>query len=125
VRELTAGEGLPVVYDGVGAATFEQSLQCLRRRGLLVSYGSAGGVPAPLEIFRLNRMGSLYLTSAGLADYIHDRAEMLARAHDLFEAMRIRAVRVRVHQRYPLVEAQRAHRDLEARRTTGSSVLIP
>src|SRR5262249_25930840 len=78
VRELTGGEGLPVVYDGVGGATFEQSLHSLRRRGLLVSYGSAGGVPAPLEILRLNRMGSLYLTSAGLADYVHDRAEMLA-----------------------------------------------
>jgi len=125
VRELTGGEGLPVVYDGVGAATFEQSLSCLRRRGLLVSYGSAGGVPQPLEIFRLNRMGSLYLTSAGLADYIHDRAEMLARAEELFEAMRAGAVRVEVRRRYPLAEAERAHRDLEARRTTGSSVLIP
>jgi NADPH:quinone reductase len=125
VRELTGGEGLPVVYDGVGAATFEQSLHSLRRRGVLVSYGSAGGVPAPLEIFRLNRMGSLYLTSAGLADYIHDRTEMLARAQDLFEAMRIGAVRVEVRQRYPLAEAERAHRDLEARRTVGSSVLIP
>ena len=125
VRELTGGEGLPVVYDGVGAATFEQSLHSLRRRGVLVSYGSAGGVPPPLELFRLNRMGSLYLTSAGLADYIHDRAEMLARAQDLFEAMRVGAVRVEVRRRYPLTEAERAHRDLEARRTAGSSVLIP
>jgi NADPH2:quinone reductase len=125
VRDLTGGEGLPVVYDGVGAATFEQSLQCLRRRGLLVSYGSAGGVPPPLEIFRLNRMGSLYLTSAGLADYIHDRPEMLSRAQDLFDAMRSRAVRIAVHGRYPLAEAERAHRDLEARRTTGSSILLP
>jgi NADPH:quinone reductase len=125
VRDLTGGEGVPVVYDGVGAATFEQSLRSLRRRGLLVSYGSASGIPAPLEIFRLNRMGSLYLTSAGLADYIHDRAEMLARAHDLFAALKSGAVRVEVRQRYPLAEAERAHRDLEARRTIGSSVLIP
>jgi NADPH2:quinone reductase len=125
VRELTGGEGLPVVYDGVGAATFEQSLSSLRRRGLLVSYGSAGGVPAPLEIFRLNRMGSLYLTSAGLADYIPDRAEMLERAQDLLDVIRIGAVRISVHQRYPLAEAERAHRDLEARRTIGSSILIP
>src|SRR5262245_8162722 len=125
VRELTGGEGLPVVYDGVGAATFEQSLASLRRRGLLVSYGSAGGVPPPLEIFRLNRMGSLYVTSAGLADYIHDRAELLARAEELFEAMRTGAVRVEVRQRYPLAEAERAHRDLEERRTIGSSILIP
>jgi NADPH2:quinone reductase len=125
VRDLTGGEGVPVVYDGVGAATFEQSLASLRRRGLLVSYGSAGGVPPPLEVFRLNRMGSLYLTSAGLADYIHDRAEMLERARDLFDTMRIGAVHVGVRQRYPLAEAARAHRDLEARRTIGSSVLIP
>jgi NADPH:quinone reductase len=125
VRALTGAEGLPVVYDGVGAATFEQSLNCLRRRGLLVSYGSAGGVPPPLEIFRLNRMGSLYLTSAGLADYIHERVEMLARAKDLFEAIRVGAVHVEVRRRYPLAQAERAHRDLEDRRTTGSSILIP
>jgi NADPH2:quinone reductase len=125
VRELTGGEGVPVVYDGVGAATFEASLHSLRRRGLLVSYGSAGGVPAPLEIFRLNRMGSLYLTSAGLADYIHDRPEMLARAQELFEVLRAGAVRVEVRRRYPLAEAERAHRDLEAGRTIGSSILIP
>jgi NADPH2:quinone reductase len=125
VRQITAGEGLPVVYDGVGAPTFEQSLLSLRRRGTLVSYGSAGGVPAPLEIFRLNRLGSLYLTSAGLADYIRDRAEMLERAHDLFAIIKTGAVRVSVRQRYPLAEAQRAHRDLEARRTIGSSVLLP
>lgn len=125
VREITNGEGLPVVYDGVGASTFEQSLLSLQRRGLLVSYGSAGGVPPPLEIFRLNRMGSLYLTSAGLADYIHDRAELLGRAEDLFNVMKTGAVRVSIHQRYPLAEAERAHRDLEARRTLGSSVLLP
>lgn len=125
VREITNGEGLPVVYDGVGAGTFEQSLLSLRRRGLLVSYGSAGGVPPPLEIFRLNRMGSLYLTSAGLADYIHDRAELLERAEDLFNVMKTGAMRVSIHQRYPLAEAGRAHRDLEARRTLGSSILLP
>jgi NADPH2:quinone reductase len=102
VRALTGAEGLPVVYDG-----------------------SAGGVPPPLEIFRLNRMGSLYLTSAGLADYIHDRVEMLARAKDLFEAIRVGAVHVEVRRRYPLAQAERAHRDLEDRRTTGSSILIP
>jgi NADPH2:quinone reductase len=125
VRELTKGEGLPVVFDGVGGSTFEQSLACLRRRGLLVSYGSAGGVPPPLEVFKLNRMGSLYLTSAGLADYIHTRAELLERANDLFNAMKTGAVRVTINQRYPLAEAARAHMDLEARRTVGSSILLP
>jgi NADPH2:quinone reductase len=125
VRELTKGEGLPVVFDGVGGSTFEQSLACLRRRGLLVSYGSAGGVPPPLEVFKLNRMGSLYLTSAGLADYIHTRAELLERANDLFNTMKTGAVRVSINRRYPLADAARAHMDLEARRTVGSSILLP
>jgi NADPH2:quinone reductase len=125
VRELTDGAGLPVVYDGVGASTFEQSLRCLRRRGLVVSYGSASGVIPPFELFRLNRMGSLYVTSAGLADYTHDRDELLERAGDLFGAVASGAVRVEVRQRYPLADAARAHRDLEARRTIGSSILLP
>jgi NADPH2:quinone reductase len=125
VREITGGEGLPVVYDGVGAATFESSLLCLRRRGLVVSYGSASGVVPPLDLFRLNRMGSLYVTSAGLADYTHTRAELLERAGDLFSVVASGAVRVEVKQRYPLSEAARAHGDLEARRTSGSSILLP
>jgi NADPH2:quinone reductase len=125
VRELTGGVGLPVVYDGVGGSTFEKSLQCLRRRGLCVSYGTAGGLIPPFDLFRLNRMGSLYVTSAGLADYIHDRKEMLERAEDLFAVMKSGAVKVPINQRYPLAEAARAHRDLEARRTSGSSILLP
>ena len=125
VRELSGGAGLSVVYDGVGASTFETSLKCLRRRGLVVSYGSAGGVIPPFDLFRLNRMGSLYVTSAGLADYTHDRAELLERAEDLFSVVKSGAVHVTINQRYPLAEAARAHRDLEARRTSGSSILIP
>ena len=125
VRELSGGAGLSVVYDGVGASTFETSLKCLRRRGLVVSYGSAGGVIPPFDLFRLNRMGSLYVTSAGLADYTHDRAELLERAEDLFSVVKSGAVRITINQRYPLAEAARAHRDLEARRTSGSSILIP
>jgi NADPH2:quinone reductase len=125
VRELTGGAGLPVVYDSVGATTFEQSLACLRRRGTLVSFGSASGPPPPLELFRLNRMGSLYVTSAGLADYIHERRELLERAADLFAVLKSGAVRVAVNKRYPLADAARAHADLEARRNTGSAILIP
>jgi len=125
VKELTGGAGLPVVYDGVGASTFESSLLCLRRRGLVVSYGSASGVIPPLDLFRLNRMGSLYVTSAGLADYTHDREELLARAQDLFGVVASGAVRVEVKQRYALADAARAHADLEARRTAGSSILLP
>lgn len=125
VRELTGGAGLPVVYDGVGGPTFEISLQCLRRRGMCVSYGTAGGLIPPFDIFRLNRMGSLYVTSTGLAHYIHDRPELLERAEDLFGVLKSGAVRIAINQRYPLAEAARAHRDLEARRTTGSSILLP
>jgi NADPH:quinone reductase len=97
----------------------------LRRRGLVVSYGSASGPVPPFDLFRLNRMGSLYVTSAGLADYTHNREELLERAADLFEAVASGAVRSEVKQRYPLAEAARAHRDLEARRTAGASILLP
>jgi NADPH2:quinone reductase len=125
VRELTGGAGLPVVYDSVGASTYEKSLACLKRRGLLVSFGSASGPIPPFDLFRLNRMGSLYVTSAGLADYTHTRAELLERAEDLFSVFTSGALRIEVKQRYPLAEAARAHRDLEARRTSGSSILLP
>ena len=125
VRDITSGAGLPVVYDGVGASTIESSMACVKRRGLLVSYGSASGVPPPIEWFRLNRMGSLYITSAGLADYIDDRAEMLERANELFDVVASGAVRVEIKQRYALADAAQAHRELEARQTFGSSILIP
>ena len=125
VREITDGAGLPVVYDGVGASTMESSMACVKRRGLLVSYGSAGGVPPPIELFRLNRLGSLYITSAGLADYIHDRAEMLERAREIFDIVASGTVQVEIKQRYALADAARAHRELEARQTSGSSILIP
>jgi NADPH2:quinone reductase len=125
VHALTDGRGVDVVYDSVGAATFEMSLASLRRRGMLVSFGSASGPVPPLELFRLNRMGSLFVTSAGFADYTAERAELLERAADLFEVIRSGAVRVAIHQRYPLAEAERAHRDLQQRRTTGSSILLP
>jgi len=125
VRALTDGVGLPVVYDGVGGSTFEMSLQCLRRRGMAVFYGSAGGVIPPFDLWRLNRMGSLYVTYAGLADYLYDRKEILERAADLFAVVKSGAVRISVKQRYPLADAARAHRDLEAKRTVGSSILLP
>jgi NADPH2:quinone reductase len=125
VRELTGGAGLPVVYDGVGASTYEVSLQCLARRGLAVFYGSAGGVIPPFDLWRLNRMGSLYATYAGLADYLHDRAEMDERASDLFAMMKSGVVKVPIHKRYRLADAAQAHADLEGRRTSGASLLIP
>jgi NADPH:quinone reductase len=125
VRELTGGAGLPVVYDGVGGSTYEASLQCLRRRGVAVFYGSAGGVIPPFDLWRLNRMGSLYVTYAGLADYLFDRAEMDERAADLFALMKSGVVKVPIHKRYRLADAAQAHADLEGKRTSGASLLIP
>jgi NADPH:quinone reductase len=125
VRELTGGAGLPVVYDGVGGSTYEMSLQCLMRRGLAVFYGSAGGVIPPFDLWRLNRMGSLYVTYAGLADYLHDRTEMDERAADLFAMMKSGIVNVPIHKRYRLADAAQAHADLESKRTSGASLLIP
>ena len=124
VKELTGGKGLPVAFDGVGS-TFEMSLKCLRRRGTCVSYGTAGGLIPPFDLFRLNRMGSLYVTSAGLADYIAERGEMLERAEGLFAVVKSGAVKVKVSARYRLADAAQAQRDLEARRTVASVVLVP
>jgi len=124
VRELTGGNGVPVAYDSVGASTFETTLACLQPRGMAVCFGSASGPVPPFDIFRLNRMGSLYLAGAGLADYIHIRAELLERAQELFDVLRSGAVRVEIRQRYRLEEAAQAHRDLESRRTMGSSVIL-
>jgi NADPH2:quinone reductase len=124
-REFTGGKGVDVVYDSVGANTFEISLASLRKRGVLVSFGSASGPVPPFDIFRLNRMGSLSLVGAGLADYIGDRKEMLERAQDLFDALHAGVLHVSIREHYPLSEAARAHRDIEARRTTGVSILLP
>jgi NADPH2:quinone reductase len=124
-RELTDGIGVSVVYDSVGASTFETSLSSLRKRGVLVAFGSASGPVPPFDIFRLNRMGSLSLTGAGLADYITPREQLVERAEDLFNAVKQGIVKISINERYPLAEAARAHQDLEARRTIGSSVIIP
>jgi NADPH:quinone reductase len=125
VREITDGCGVDVVYDSVGASTFESSLASVKRRGTVVSFGSSSGPVPPLDLFRLNRLGSLHVTSAGLADYIAKRDELLQRAAAVFEAVGLGVLTVRINQRYPLAEAARAHRDLESRRTTGSSILLP
>ena len=125
VRDLTGGAGVPVVLDGVGAATFEASLASLARRGLLVSYGNASGPVPPFELVRLARMGSLFVTRPTLFDYSSTRAEKEAGSARLFGLIGSGAVKVRVDQRFPLADAARAHRALEARRTTGSTVLVP
>lgn len=125
VREITGGEGVAVVYDSVGRDTFIDSLSCLRRRGMMVSFGNATGAVAPFDCALLAKAGSVYVTRPGLFDYIASRAELLMRAGELFEVVESGKVKVAINQRYALKEAAQAHRDLEARRTTGSTVLLP
>jgi NADPH2:quinone reductase len=123
-RELTGGEGVAAVYDGVGRATFEAGLGALRPRGVMVLYGAASGPPEPLAPGRLSA-GSLYLTRPVLVHYTATREELLARARDLFAWIAAGRLDVRIGGRYPLEDARRAHEDLEARRTTGKLLLIP
>jgi NADPH2:quinone reductase len=125
VRELTGGRGVPVVYDAVGQSTFDRSMDCLAPLGLLVSFGQASGAVAPFAIGRLAEKGSLYLTRPTLATYVRDRADLLSAARDLFDVVGRGAVHVEIGQSYPLRDTARAHTDLEARRTTGSTLLEP
>ncbi len=125
VRRLTRRAGVEVVYDSVGRDTFMDSLDCLRPLGLMISYGNASGPPPDVNPLELSRRGSLFLTRPTLFSYIGRREELDAAARELFAAVRKGVLRVRVGQRYRLIDAAQAHRDLEARRTTGSTVLIP
>jgi NADPH:quinone reductase len=125
VRSLTGGTGAAVVYDSVGRDTFEASLDSLRPRGLLVSFGNASGPVPPFAPLVLTTKGSLFLTRPSLVHYIATRAELLESAGALFDAVLAGKIRVEIGQRYPLAEATRAHADLEGRRTTGPSVLVP
>lgn len=125
VRALTDGQGIPVVYDSVGKDTFEGSLQCLRRRGVLASYGEASGDPEPVPPRRLGLLGSIFLTHPSLGDYTATRAELLATANDLFAMVSSGKVRIEISHTYALREAAQAHRDLETRKTTGSIVMVP
>lgn len=125
VRELTDGKGVTVVYDMVGADVFKRSLDCLQPRGLMVSIGQAAGPAPPVDVMTLSRKGGLYLTRPGLPTYVPTREALLAAANDLFNVVKSAAVTIEVRQRYALRDAAAAHRDLESRATTGSSVLIP
>ncbi len=125
VREITGGRGVPVVYDGVGAATFEGSLDSLAPRGMLVSFGNASGAVPPFPPGILSQKGSLFFTRPTLAHYTATRAELLESAAAFFDVVASGKVRVEIGQRYPLDQAAQAHRDLEARRTSGSTILLP
>ncbi len=125
VREITKGEGVPVVYDGVGQATLMASLDSLRPRGLLVSFGNASGPVKALDLGLLSAKGSLYVTRPTLFSYTAADADFRDTASDLIEIVKSGKVKIPVNQRYTLADAAQAHRDLEARKTTGSTVLLP
>lgn len=125
VRALTQGHGVDVVYDGVGQDSWGASLASLKRRGLMASYGNASGAVPPVSLLELMRGGSLYVTRPTLADYISIPAELARTAERLFDRLRRGVVTANVGQRFALTEAAEAHRALEGRRTTGSTVLLP
>ncbi|HRY16615.1 MAG TPA: zinc-binding dehydrogenase, partial [Candidatus Competibacteraceae bacterium] len=124
-REITNGQGVAVVYDSVGKETFMGSLDCLRPLGMMVSFGNASGPVPPFEPGMLAAKGSLFLTRPTLMTYTAKREDLVATAAELFEMVAIGAVKIEVRQTYPLAETAQAHRDLEARKTTGSTVLMP
>jgi NADPH2:quinone reductase len=124
-REITDGQGVDAVYDSVGQATFMQSLDCLRPMGMMVTFGQSSGMVPPFDLGELAARGSLFITRPSLMAYTADRQDLLNHAEDLFEVVQNGAVKIEVNQTYPLAEAARAHQDLEARKTTGSTILIP
>jgi NADPH2:quinone reductase len=125
VKEITNGEKCEVVYDGVGNATFPASLDCLKPLGMFVSFGSASGPIKAFDINLLQHKGSLFATRPTLNHYAAKREDLVATANDLFDVVASGAVKIPINQKYPLKEAQQAHRDLEGRNTTGSTILVP
>ena len=125
VKEITKGAGVPVVYDSVGKDTFMGSLACLRPLGLMVSFGSSSGLVPSVELGLLMQYGSLFLTRPSLNTHAAKRVDLEAISKDLFDVVLAGKVKIEIEQRYPLRNAAQAHRDLEARKTTGSSILIP
>jgi len=125
VRELTKGAGVPVVYDGVGKETFMDSLDCLAPLGLMVSYGNASGPVPPVDIGILSHRGSLFLTRPTLTTYVAKREDLVSGARELFAVVKKGAVKIAINQTYALRDVAQAHRDIESRATTGSTILLP
>jgi NADPH:quinone reductase len=124
-RRLTGGKGVDVVYDSVGKTTFEKGLNILRPRGMMVLFGGSSGAVPPFDLIALSQKGSLYLTRPSLGNYVATRNELVARAAAVFGMIADGKLRLRIEHMYPLQDAQRAHRDLEGRKTTGKLLLIP
>ena len=125
VGAITGGKKVPAVYDSVGKTTWDGSLDCLRPRGLMVSFGNASGPVPPVNLGILSTKGSLYVTRPTLATHIASRADLLERSKSLFDVVKSGKVRIETTGRYKLADAQKAHRDLEGRKTTGSIILVP
>jgi len=125
VREITKGQGVPVVYDSIGKDTWSGSLDCLAMRGMMVSFGNSSGAVPPFAPGILAGKGSLYVTRPTLAHYTRTSAELQETADDLFAVIQAGAVKIAVHQRYPLAQARQAHEALHSRNTTGATVLVP
>jgi NADPH2:quinone reductase len=125
VKEITGGAGVPVVYDSVGKDTLPDSMKCLQRRGMLITFGNASGAPDPVDPVQLSAHGSIFLTRPMLFDYTATRPELIETANDLFDVVTSGAVKIEVNQTYALKDAAQAHIDLVGRKTTGSTVLLP
>jgi NADPH2:quinone reductase len=125
IKSLATPPGLHAVYDSVGKTTFEKSLEVLRPRGMMVLFGGSSGPVPPFDLIRLSTMGSLYVTRPTLKDYIATRAELERRANEVLQSVADGSLKLRIEHVYPLTEADHAHRDLEARKTTGKLLLIP
>jgi NADPH2:quinone reductase len=125
VKEITKGAGVPVVYDGIGKDTFMDSIDCLAPRGMMVSFGNASGAVTQFNPGILAQKGSLFLTRPTLVNYTASRDDLVQAARELFAVIKKKAVRISINQTYPLREAAQAHRDLEARKTTGCTILLP
>jgi NADPH2:quinone reductase len=125
VQEITGGKKVPIVYDSVGKDTFMKSLDCLQVRGLMVTFGNSSGAVPPVDLGILNTKGSLYVTRPSLAGYVSRRDELVAAANELFDMVLSGKVKVVPRQSYALKDAAQAHRDLEGRKTTGSTILVP
>jgi NADPH2:quinone reductase len=125
VKKITGGKGVPVVYDGVGKATWEGSLDCLSPRGLMVTFGNASGPVAPVNLGILASKGSLFVTRPTLATHIASRADLVERSNALFDIVKSGKVKIETTKKYKLADAQQCHRDLEGRKTTGSVILVP
>jgi NADPH2:quinone reductase len=124
VKEITGGKGVPVVYDSVGKDTFDKSLECLSTFGMMVTFGNSSGSVPPVDLAKATK-GHLYLTRPSLQPYSAAREDLLAMSNDLFDVVKSGTVKIDINQRYPLKDAVQAHKDLESRKTTGSTILIP